>query len=143
MKKKLIIIFLAIVVGGVLAFFTLIRTPVLKKENNLIDLIVLQTGVYENKENALREKNNLENAIIYYDGIYYRVIVGASTNEAGLEKIENILDAKNIKYYKKNMQILEEEKDIFNKYNMLLEKASNEETIILLNQKILEKMSSA
>lgn len=141
MKKKIIVIILAILVGCLLAFFTLTKTKLSSSKKDYISMTVLQTGVFSNYENALQQKNRFDNAIIYYDQEHYLVLVGASTDESGLAKIEKILNEKNISFYKKKIQILEEEKNLFLKYNMLLEKAQNEETVLLLNQKILEKMS--
>ena len=51
-----------------------------------------------------------------------------------------MLKNKGIHYYKKDLLIDEKEKSLFLKYNMLLEKATEEETILLLNGRILEKM---
>lgn len=141
MKKKLIVVSLAILIGGILAFFTLTKIKVTDGKKETISLNVLQTGVFSSYENALEQKGTLTNAVILPKDGYYFVLVGASTNETGLEKIEKALNNKNIHYYKKKMEILEKDKELFLKYNMLLEKAENEETVLLLNKKILEKMS--
>ena len=82
----------------------------------------------------------MSNAIILEDEGIYRVIVGASTKESGLEKIESILKERNIHYYKKKMVIIDKDIDLFEKYNLLLENATSEEVVLLLNQKILESM---
>lgn len=140
MKKKLIVICLAVLIGGLLAFYTLTKKNVSIGKKETISLNVLQTGVFSSYENALIQKNTMPNAIILPKDGYYFVLVGASTNEAGLEKIAGALDAKNIHYFKKKMEIIEKDKELFLKYNMLLEKAENEETVLLLNKKILEKM---
>ena len=57
-----------------------------------------------------------------------------------LEKIESILKERNIHYYKKKMVIIDKDIDLFEKYNLLLENATSEEVVLLLNQKILESM---
>ena len=138
-KKKIIIILLAITIGGVLAFFTLSRIERKNKTENVITLTVLQTGVFSDYENAVEQKESLNNAIILEDNGLYRVIVGASTNESGLSKIEKILESQKIHYYKKELTVLESDSEQFSKYN-LLEKANSEESVLLLNQKILESM---
>lgn len=139
-KKKIIIILLAITIGGVLAFFTLSRIEGKNKTENVITLTVLQTGVFSDYENAVEQKESMNNAIILEDNGLYRVIVGASTNESGLSKIEKILESQKIHYYKKELTVLESDSEQFSKYNLLLEKANSEESVLLLNQKILESM---
>ena len=139
-KKKIMIILLAITIGGVLAFFTLSRIERKNKTENVITLIVLQTGVFSDYENAVEQKESMNNAIILEDNGLYRVIVGASTNESGLSKIEKILESQKIHYYKKEITVLESDSEQFSKYNLLLEKANSEESVLLLNQKILESM---
>ena len=139
-KKKIIIILLAITIGGVLAFFTLSRIERKNKTENVITLTVLQTGVFSDYENAVEQKESMNNAIILEDNGLYRVIVGASTNESGLSKIEKILEGQKIHYYKKEITVLESDSEQFSKYNLLLEKANSEESVLLLNQKILESM---
>lgn len=134
------IILLAITIGGVLAFFTLSRIERKNKTENVITLTVLQTGVFSDYENAVEQKESLNNAIILEDNGLYRVIVGASTNESGLSKIEKILESQKIHYYKKELTVLESDSEQFSKYNLLLEKANSEESVLLLNQKILESM---
>lgn len=139
-KKKIMIILLAITIGGVLAFFTLSRIERKNKTENVITLTVLQTGVFSDYENAVEQKESMNNAIILEDNGLYRVIVGASTNESGLSKIEKILESQKIHYYKKELTVLESDSEQFSKYNLLLEKANSEESVLLLNQKILESM---
>lgn len=139
-KKKIMIILLAITIGGVLAFFTLSRIERENKTENVITLTVLQTGVFSDYENAVEQKESMNNAIILEDNGLYRVIVGASTNESGLSKIEKILESQKIHYYKKELTVLESDSEQFSKYNLLLEKANSEESVLLLNQKILESM---
>lgn len=134
------IILLAITIGGVLAFFTLSRIERKNKTENVITLTVLQTGVFSDYENAVEQKESMNNAIILEDNGLYRVIVGASTNESGLSKIEKILESQKIHYYKKELTVLESDSEQFSKYNLLLEKANSEESVLLLNQKILESM---
>lgn len=139
-KKKLLFVCLALVIGAALAFFTLFYLEPTNNEEKILSLKVLQTGVYSSYDNALEAKERVENAIIYEDNGLYRVLVGASTTDAGLEKIETIMTKKGISYYKKDLVVKESGQDLLLKYNMMLEKANEEETILLLNARILEKM---
>ena len=140
MKNKLIVVLLAIFIGGILACFTFSRLETRETTEDYITLTVLQTGVFSEYENALEQKESLENAIILQDNGMYRVIVGASMNQEGLSKIEKILNTQNIHYYKKELTVLESDTELFSKYNLLLERASSDESVLLLNEKILESM---
>ena len=139
-KKKLLFIFLALAVGATLAFFTLFYLEPANDSKETLALKVLQTGVYASYKNALDAKEKLENAIVYEDNGLYRVLVGASTTDAGLEKVETIMKKKGINYYKKDLIIEKSDQDLFFKYNMMLEKTNEEGVILLLNTRILEKM---
>ena len=118
-KKKLLFIFLALAVGATLAFFTLFYLEPANDSKETLALKVLQTGVYASYENALDAKEKLENAIVYEDNGLYRVLVGASTTESGLEKVEAIMKRKGIHYYKKDLIIEKSDQDLFFKYNMM------------------------
>ncbi len=139
-KKKLIFIFLALAIGATLAFFTLFYLKPDEIVKQKLQLKVLQIGVYSSYENALDAKEKLENAVIYEDEGFYRVLVGASTSDEGLEKVEEIMKKKGLNYYKKDLWIEKSNQDLFKKYNMMLEKTEEEEVILLLNSRILEKM---
>ena len=141
MKKNLIFAALSVFVGAVLSFCVLFSLKQNEEEDYGTLLVnVLQTGVYSSYENALNAAQNFEPSIIYPQEGKYLVLVGASTTLTGLEKVESVLKNKGIHYYKKDLLIDEKEKSLFLKYNMLLEKATEEETILLLNGRILEKM---
>lgn len=139
MRQKLLFTFLAIATGIILAFFTLFY---LKKEETPpteITVQVLQIGVYESLENALKAKEQVKDAIVYEDENVYRVLVGAATTSEALTKIETALQEENIAYYKKELQVKENE-ELFTKYNELLEATSEQETVLFLNHRILERM---
>lgn len=140
MKKNLIFAALSIFIGAVLSFCVLFSLKQNEEDSGTLLVNVLQTGVYSSYENALNAAQNFEPSIIYPQEGKYLVLVGASTTLTGLEKVESVLKNKGIHYYKKNLLIDEKEKSLFLKYNMLLEKATEEETILLLNGRILEKM---
>ena len=95
MKKKIIVCFLAILVGFLLAFPVLFYKIPWKEDT--ISFYVLQVGVYADYQNALEEKEKFTDAIIYPDENYYRVLVGASTTKENLEKIKLSLEEQNIK----------------------------------------------
>lgn len=138
MKKKLFVFFLAIFVGVILALPAL-KIYIPETNPQIVDLFVLQTGVFKNLENAIESQKNISNSIIYQDQNQYRILVGASLSEENLQKIEQVLLEDNIHYYKKKLSV-QVDSELFYKYNLMLEKTKDKETIVLLNKKMLEKM---
>ena len=140
MKKKIFIIILAVLVGAILSFVTLYHYQ--KKDRVTVDetLTILQTGIYKEYKNALKEQSKVDGSIVLRDSDYYVVIAGASTSKAGLTKVENMLNNQGIHYYKKEitLNVTSELK----KYNMLLDKTVDQKSISLLNQKILESINN-
>lgn len=141
MKKKLIAIFLAILTGAVLAVPALVFQRKQKVSDD-VKVYVLQTGAYKSYENALEKQSSIENSILYKENDTYLVLVGASTSENSLSKIAGFLQEENVDYYKKTITIFESDMELFQKYNFMLEKAEKKETVLLLNQKILERVAS-
>lgn len=141
MAKKIIIVVLALGIGAFLAFLTLFY---LKPKNNekTLFLTVLQTGAYSSYENALTNKELYPDAIIISDGSLYRVLVGAAASDEAIIKIANILNSKNIHFYQKETDINVTNNDLIYKYNLLLEKTTDEEAILEINRQILNKVSS-
>ena len=118
MKKKILIILIAIAVGAVLALPTLSMSS--KENSKKENMFVLQLGIFKN-----------------YD-IYY-VLAGVSKEETSFYKIEEYLQNENISYYKKQM-IISYDPDNFEKYNLLLQKTSDVEIIKTLNEKVLKEV---
>ena len=137
MKKKILIILMAIAVGAILALPTLSMAfkENIKKEN----MYVLQLGVFKNYANALEKKESVKGSMIYQNKELYYVLAGLSKEETGLYKIEKYLQTDNISYYKKQMPISYYPNNL-EKYNLLLKKASDEETIKSLNEKVLKEV---
>lgn len=137
MKKKILIILMAIAVGAILALPTLSMTSKdgSKKEN----MFVLQLGIFKNYDNAFEKKQSVKGSIIYQNKDVYYVLAGVSKEETNLYKIEEYLQNENISYYKKQM-IISYDPDNLEKYNLLLQKTSDVETIKTLNEKVLKEV---
>ena len=67
------------------------------------------------------------------------MLAGISKEETSLYKIEEYLKKENISYYKKQM-IISYDADNLEKYNLLLQKTSDVETIKTLNEKVLKEV---
>lgn len=135
MKKKLMILFLAILVGAILS----IPALSLKKETTITKttMYVLQLGVYKNYDNALEKKGELEGSVIYKNDDNYYVLAGISKEVENLSFMEECLKTKGIPYYKKQMKILYDE-DTYDKYVLLLEKIKDEDSLKKVNEKLLK-----
>mgnify|MGYP004634031775 FL=1 len=137
MKKKILIILIAIVVGAVLALPTLSMSS--KDSSKKENMFVLQLGIFKNYDNAFEKKQSVKGSIIYQNKDVYYVLAGVSKEETGLYKIEEYLKKENISYYKKQMTI-SYDADNLEKYNLLLQKTSDVETIKTLNEKVLKEV---
>lgn len=137
MKKKILIILVAIAVGAVLALPTLSMSS--KDSSKKENMFVLQLGIFKNYDNAFEKKQSVKGSIIYQNNDVYYVLAGVSKEETGLYKIEEYLKKENISYYKKQM-IISYDADNLEKYNLLLQKTSDVETIKTLNEKVLKEV---
>ena len=130
MKKKILIILVAIAVGAVLALPTLSMSS--KDSSKKENMFVLQLGIFKNYDNAFEKKQSVKGSIIYQNNDVYYVLAGVSKEEEYLKK-------ENISYYKKQM-IISYDADNLEKYNLLLQKTSDVETIKTLNEKVLKEV---
>lgn len=137
MKKKILIILVAIAVGAVLALPTLSMAS--KDSSKKENMFVLQLGIFKNYDNAFEKKQSVKGSIIYQNKDVYYVLAGISKEETSLYKIEEYLKKENISYYKKQM-IISYDADNLEKYNLLLQKTSDVETIKTLNEKVLKEV---
>ena len=137
MKKKILIILIAIAVGAVLALPTLSMAS--KESSKKENMFVLQLGIFKNYDNAFEKKQSVKGSIIYQNKDVYYVLAGVSKEETGLYKIEEYLKKENISYYKKQMTICYDADNLV-KYNLLLQKTNDEETIKTLNEKVLKEV---
>lgn len=137
MKKKILIILMAIAVGAVLALPTLSMAS--KDSSKKENMFVLQLGIFKNYDNAFEKKQSVKGSIIYQNKDVYYVLAGISKEETSLYKIEEYLKKENISYYKKQM-IISYDADNLEKYNLLLQKTSDVETIKTLNEKVLKEV---
>lgn len=134
--KRILIVILAILSGAILSITTLIHA----QREEKTPLYVLQLGKYSQKENAINKSRGVSSVILEKDGFYY-VLAGLSTDETILKKVENLLIKKGIHYYKTQMNVFSSQLKNLKNYEMLLERSTEEETIVFLNKKMLESVS--
>ncbi len=135
MKKKLKIIFLALILGGCFALITLLKFSSFKSVPQLYQL-----GVYKNLDNAEKMADELPGAIILKNEDTYQVIGAIARSQVSKEKIENLLSKENLNYYKKPINLTSDELQMVDDYELMIEKVSDYDTLKLLNEQLLKKL---
>ena len=112
MKKYLKILGVAVIIGGVIAYFFYYdinkEVRAISKKEEIVTLF--QTGVFKDYNK---------------DSEYYRVIIAVCYHKETKLKLETIFNSEEIEYYEKEMRV---NKDF-------IDKISNYETIILKSEK--------
>ena len=128
MKKMLIVVFLAILFGGVCSFM-IFRTLV-KADNAYEEFVAFQIGVYTDYDNAVKVADR-NNGIVVEDG-YFRVYVTFLRNEESILKMEKYFSEIGLNYYKK--EILIDKKfgdDIYTYEDMILKSSILDKSYIV------------
>ena len=102
MKKKLLVILLAIIVGFSFSYIMYLKP---KKDNIVwVDAKAFQVGVFSGYDNALKcaERNN---GIVVEDNNMYRVYISILSNEEAIKYLSNFYDSKGINYYIKDIKV--------------------------------------
>lgn len=134
MKKTLIMIILAVIVGFSFGYLFL------RKFNNEVitevssiksQCYAFQIGVYRNKENALKAAND-SRGIVILDNDFYRVYIALLKDENLIESLKSYYDTKNVNYYLKAIYISDKTSSILDNYEIILKRTSidNYEAII-------------
>ncbi|MBQ9834685.1 MAG: hypothetical protein IJO33_05820 [Bacilli bacterium] len=143
MKKYFMVALLAILVGGLFAFYMF--SGVDKIVNDVIndndEITVFQSGVFKDKSNALLEKNKYEQAIVVQDGNLYRVYIGVSYDEEVTLAYETYFKKHNYHYYRKKIDVSNNYLTNLKKYEELIKRSFNEDTYININKDLLAKLS--
>lgn len=142
MKGYIKVIIIAILIGGLIAFFFYkdIKNEVnaLTSQDNTINLF--QVGVYKIYDNALNCKNSYDNAIIYEDNGLYRVIIAGVNHVDAKVKLEAFFTNQNIKYYIKDIKVSSDIVNKINNYELVLIKTDSEDVIMNINKSILDTL---
>ena len=143
MKKFLIPIMLAILIGIVLAkiVFSQYDTPELQTVfNDNEEIMLLQIGVYSSKD-SMKENTKKFDYYIYQEkeGLYY-VYIGITQSENNLDKIKEVYQNLGYEIYVKKITIDNQSfLEVLNQYDELLTKTDDQEIIKTINGKILKK----
>lgn len=137
MKKKLLSLFIAIFLGGAMAYITYKK---FMSYENLTTIYAYQTGIYNNYSNALANAEKLNGSIIINDNNQFLVIAAVAPSTTSKEKIEYLLQNENIDYYQKQLSLKTNLKKDLSYYEQALNQTNDLDTLKQLNQKLLEKL---
>lgn len=137
MKKVLIIVLCALLLGGGIALF-LFNKIVFSADVGLKDEVTaFQIGVFSNYDNAVRvaERNN---GIVVSDSDLYRVYVAILYDEVAIKKMIDYYDEIGLNYYLKKINVNSDFVDSISVSEELLIKSSSD-TYSVINLKVLEQ----
>lgn len=136
MKKTLIVILGAIILGGTIAF-CLFNKVVLKEEINTVIVNAFQIGAFTNLDNATKVADRNNGIVVSDEGIY-RVYVAVLNDTEAIKKLRSYYEEIGLKYYLKEIKVNKEYLNCISTSEELLKKSSSD-TYALLNKEMLNK----
>ena len=138
MKKFLLAISSAIVIGVVLAIFVFkdsYYTLALTKNKN--EIILFQVGVYKEYENAIICSSRYSGSVIINEDDLYRVYIGLAHDKEVQIAYRDHFKLNNINYYERKEYIKDACLEEIKKYESLIKKSFNTETYSNINKNLL------
>lgn len=138
MKKVLLVVVSAFIVGGGLAFYFFNGT--VKKQNKIEgyeEVSAFQIGVFTNYENAVKvaERNN---GIVVNDQNIYRVYVAMLRDEEAINMLGSYYKNIGLSYYIKDIVVSSSFAEDLNVYEEMIKKSSSD-TYSTINSDVLTK----
>ena len=133
MKKFMIFVFLALVIGCSLAYFMFSRDNGLNDEKVMVK--AFQVGVFTNYDNALRVADR-NNGIVVSDEGVFRVYVAILSDDAAIDSMRKYYDEIGLNYYLKEISVSREFLDSIKSSEKLL-KDSGKEAYNVINLSVL------
>ena len=144
MKKYLKILGVAVIIGGVIAYFFYYdinkEVRAINKKEEIVTLF--QTGVFKDYNNATSFAATFPSSYVYKDSEYYRVIIAVCYHKETKLKLENIFNSEEIEYYEKEMRVNKDFIDKISNYETIILKSEKNEVIDNVNNSILNIFSS-
>lgn len=134
MKKMLIMILLAISIGGGIAYFLFTRQYV---DEEVVRVHAFQVGVFSNYDNALRVADR-NNGIVVKDNDLYRVYVSILSSDDAVLKMMKYYDSIGLKYYLRDINVSKEFLSSIKSSEELL-MGSSSDTYKVINLSVLSK----
>ena len=137
MKKKLLIMLFALLLGGSMALITLYK---LNFKAKTYPVAIYQLGVYKSYDNALKKAQTAKGAIIISHDDNYQVIGAIASSKESQNKLANLLKNEQLDYYLKELDLNEESKETIDKYELLINKTDDLEVLKKLNEELLKNI---
>ncbi len=138
MKKVLIIILGAILIGGGLAY--IVFNKIVFKEEDTVNTKVVnafQIGVFSNYDNALKVADR-NNGVVIMDDDLYRVYVAILSDKEAIKKVSSYYEKIGLNYYLKEINVKKEFiKEIKDDEELI--KRSSSDTYSTINLDVLNK----
>ena len=144
MKKTILAIVLAILIGFTFGFFFLKKfTPknITEVSNIKSQVYAFQIGVYKNKDNATKNATT-NNGIVVEDNNLYRVYIALLKNQTLIDNLKKYYDSIGLNYYLKAINVSDNTENIINNYELLLNNCDSNNYDMILSSMLKEIDSS-
>lgn len=144
MKKTILTIVLAILIGFTFGFFFLKKfTPktITEVSNIKSQVYAFQIGVYKNKDNATKNATT-NNSIVVEDNNLYRVYIAILKDQTLIDNLKKYYDSIGLNYYLKAINVSYNTENIINNYELLLNNCDSSNYDMILSSMLKEIDSS-
>lgn len=144
MKKTILTIVLAILIGFTFGFFFLKKfTPktISEVSNIKSQVYAFQIGVYKNKDNATKNATT-NNSIVVEDNNLYRVYIALLKDQTLIDNLKKYYDSIGLNYYLKAINVSDNTENIINNYELLLNNCDSSNYDMILSSMLKEIDSS-
>lgn len=144
MKKTILTIVLAILIGFTFGFFFLKKfTPktIAEVSNIKSQVYAFQIGVYKNKDNATKNAIT-NNSIVVEDNNLYRVYIALLKDQTLIDNLKKYYDSIGLNYYLKAINVSDSTENIINNYELLLNNCDSSNYDMIFSSMLKEIDSS-
>ena len=144
MKKTILTIVLAILIGFTFGFFFLKKfTPktITEVSNIKSQVYAFQIGVYKNKDNATKNAIT-NNSIVVEDNNLYRVYIALLKDQTLIDNLKKYYDSIGLNYYLKAINVSDSTENIINNYELLLNNCDSSNYDMIFSSMLKEIDSS-
>lgn len=144
MKKTILAIFLATIIGFTFGFFFLkkLNTETITEVSNIKSQVyAFQIGVYKSKDNALKEAST-NNGIVILDNDIYRVYTAILKDPTLIDNLKNYYNSIGLNYYLKAINVSSKTSGIIDNYESLLKSCDSSNYNLILDSMLKEIDSS-
>ena len=140
MKKTILTILLATIVGFTFGFFFLkkLNTETITEVSNIKSQVyAFQIGVYKNKDNALKAATT-NKGIVIFDNDIYRVYVAFLKDQNLINNLKNYYDSLGLNYYLKAINVSNKTNNIIDNYETLLNNCDSSNYSLIIDSMLKE-----